>query len=143
MNHILKQNFSDPYAVTGEPKGTYLQGYGVVVSFQLNINRATLRTPFGEMDIPRAERERSKDEQIRMVKESMIQCLAEYGSALKQLAGHDRITISAHVEDRNELDPAKKTSVLVFTAGKDDIDLYTMKRLSFDKFKERVHALQY
>lgn len=143
VQKVLKQNFKDPFVITAEPKGAYLQGYGVIFSFQLNISRNKIRTPFGEIDMPPKVVDLSKDEQIRLVKVSMIQCLADYGSSIKQLGGTDRVTISAHIDDRNELDPAKNTTVLVFTASRDDIELYTLKRISLDKFKDRVLVLQY
>ncbi|MBI4446499.1 MAG: hypothetical protein HY645_11395 [Acidobacteria bacterium] len=143
MDNLLKQTFKDPFALTVEPKGTYLQGYGMVFFVHLNINRSKIRTPFGEMDAPRSMAEKSKEEQIRLIKELTIQCLADYGATMKQLAGQDRITISAHVEDRNELDPSKDTTVLVFSATKDDIELFTLKKITIEKFRERVHLFQY
>ncbi len=75
IEEVLKQNFSTPFALTAEPKGAYLQGYGVSFSFQLNINRATIRTPFGEMKSAKSavsSQKLSKEEQVRIVRESMI-----------------------------------------------------------------------
>jgi len=140
---VLKQSFKNPFAITAEPKGAYLQGFGVVVSFQLNVNRAKIRTPFGDLNAPKAAGERSKAEQIRLVKDSMRQCLADYGQSIKQLGPHDRIAVQAHVVDRNELDPAKSTTVLVLTCTKDDVNLLATGKLSLEKFKERVHVLEY
>ena len=56
---------------------------------------------------------------------------------------HDRISINAHIEDRNQLDERKKLTVIVLTASKDDIDLFTIKKIDLDTFKERLHVLQY
>jgi hypothetical protein len=143
VHEILKQNFPDPFALTAEPRGAYLQGYGVTLSFQLNINRAKIRTLFGEMTAPKSMGQKTKDQQLHLLKDIMIQCLADYGLTVKQLAPHDRITIQAHVQDRNELDPAKNNTVIVLTASKDDINLLATRRLTDDQFKERVHILEY
>ncbi|RPI28839.1 MAG: hypothetical protein EHM61_03800 [Acidobacteria bacterium] len=140
---VLKQHFKNPFAITADPRGGYLQGFGVTVSFQLNINRATIRTPFGDLNAPRSQGERTKAEQIRTVKESMKQCLADYGQTIKQLGPHDRIAVQAHIVDRNELDPAKATTVLVLMCTKDDVNLLATGKLPVEKFKERVHVLEY
>ena len=143
VHNVLKQNFPTPFAISNAPKGTYLQGYGVVVFFHLNLNRGKIRTPFGEIDPPKGVGTKKKGEQIRLVKETMISCLADYGGTIKQLGGHDRISISAHLEDRNELDPTKRTTVMVLTVSKDDVDLVAMKKISLGQFKERLHVLRY
>jgi len=147
IEEVLKQNFNTPFALTAEPKGAYLQGYGVTFSFQLNLNRATIRTPFGEMKSAKSAatspQKRSKEDQVRIVMDSMIDCLADYGHTVKQLSPRDRISIHAHVIDRNELDPARSVTVLVLTVLKDDIDQLSARKLSLERFKQRVHVLQY
>jgi hypothetical protein len=140
---VLKQNFTHPFAIQSGPLAAYLQGYGVSVSFHLRINRLKIRTPFGEVDDPTGGSSRSKSEQLQTVKDSMIRVLADYGNAIKQISGHDKISISAHVEDRYELDPARNQTVMVFTVTKDNIDLYNMKRIPFETFRERVMIAEY
>jgi hypothetical protein len=143
VHEILKQNFPDPFALTAEPRGAYLQGYGITLAFQLNINRAKIRTLFGEMTAPKSMGQKTKDQQLRLLKDIMVQCLADYGQTVKQLGPHDRITIQAHVQDRNELDPGKNNAVIVLTALKDDLNLLATRKLTADQFKERVHVLEY
>jgi len=143
VGEVLTQNFSSPFAITAEPRGAYLQGYGLSVSFQLNINRGTIRTPFGTMRAPASVNQRNREQQIRLVRETMTQCLADYGHSLKQLGPHDHITIQAHIQDRNELDPAKSTTVLVMSVLKDDLNLLATRKISPETFKERVHVLMY
>ena len=142
---VLKQNFTNPFALEGAPMGAYLQGYGVVISFHLNINRDTIRTPWGEIDaaVTRGGKRPKKEDKILQVRNTMVQCLADYGSTLKQLTAHDRISINAHIKDRNQLDARKKLTVIVLTASKDDIDLFTIEKIDLDTFKERLHVLQY
>ncbi|HXK59096.1 MAG TPA: hypothetical protein PLP42_04305 [Acidobacteriota bacterium] len=143
VQEVLKQNFKNPFAITAEPRGAYLQGFGVIVSFEININRAKIRTPFGELNAPKSVAERTKAEQIRTVRESMKQCLADYGQTIKQLGPHDRIAVQAHIVDRNELDPAKSTTVMVLTCTKDNLNLLATGKLPVEKFKEQVHVLEY
>ncbi|MDA2935453.1 hypothetical protein MYX82_14110 [Acidobacteria bacterium AH-259-D05] len=141
VNEILKQNFPNPFAVTGAAEGSYLQDYGVVVTFHLNINRATIRTPFGL--VGSSKETRPKKEQLRILKDSMVRCLADYGATFKQLTGENSISISAHVEDRNELDSTKNTTIVVISTSKQDVDLLTTGKISFDQFEERVRVVEY
>ncbi len=143
MNEVLEQNFTTPFAISASPKGTYLQDYGIIFSFQLNINRGTIRLPYGEFKATKAIARRSKEEQILLLNETMIRCMADYGNTIKQLGGQDRISISAHVQDRNELDRSRDTVVVVFTVSRDDIDLFALKKISFRDFKDRVSVVKY
>jgi len=77
------------------------------------------------------------------VREILIECLEDYSRAIKQLSAHDRISISAHIDDRNELDPERRRIVLVISASRDDVDLLTLNKISRAKFRERVLVLEY
>lgn len=154
---VLKQSFTDPFAVTAEPRGAYLQGYGVIFTFQITVGRTKIRTAFGEIDLRRLgetmDNRRGGDksgkatsrvrDQLGVMKESMIQTLQDYGSTIKQLGGHDHIAITAYVKDRSVLDEMKSSKVMVLTTTKDDVDLVAMKKISADSFKGRVHIVEY
>lgn len=139
---IVKQNFPGRFALTGAPEGVYLPGYGVVVSFHLNINRAEIRTPLGV--IPGGVKEvRPTEEQFRILTRSLLEALSDYGAAFKELPGGERIAISAHVEDRGELDPTESTKIVVLTALKEDLDSVSSGRISQRDFETKVRILQY
>ena len=134
VKQILLQNFTDPFAITGDPKGAYLEGYGLALGFHVSVNRARIRAPsiFGGSSSAKSAPagKKTKAAQIQLIKRIMVQCLEDYGNTVKHLAAHDKITITAHVEDRNELDPAKNTTVLVFTVSKDDLDQLAIKKIT-------------
>lgn len=142
VSEVLKQNFKNPFAIAAEPQAAFLHGYGIVVTFQLRINRGKIRWPFGEIDAP-AQSSRTKQEQVRTVKETMIQCLADFGNSIKQINAHDRISIGAQIEDRNELDPTLSRTIVVLTVEKEDLDLYDMRKISLEEFKNRVTIVEY
>ena len=118
-----------------------MQEFGIVVSLHLNINRAKIRTPFG-MVTPLQD-ERSKEEQLRTLKDSMVRCLADYGGTFKQLTSGNFIAITAHVEDRNELDSTRNTIIVIISASKENVDSLTMGRISPQQFQERVRITEY
>ena len=141
VNEIVQQNFPNPFAVTGGAEASYLQEYGIVVSLHLNINRSTLRTPFGL--VPTNQEVRSKEEQLSILKDSMVRCLGDYGGTFKQLSGGHFIAITAHVEDRNELDPTRNTTIVIISASKENVDSLTMGRISSQQFQERIRISEY
>ena len=147
VHEVLKANFPHRFALEAEPLVTYLQGYGMVVSFELFINRPDIPTPFSQevrsKEGKAAQPPKSKQEQVELVRQKMIACLADYGSAFKQLSSHDRIAISAHIEDRAEIDEAGRRSVLVMSASMDDIQLLAMRRITSDQFQQRVNVIRY
>ena len=141
VDEVVKQSFSNPFAVTEGAKASYLQEYGIAVSFQLNINRSSIRTPFGL--VSRGEENRPKEEQLRILKDSMVRLLGDYGGTFKQLSGENFIAITAHVEDRNELDPTRSTTIVIISASKKDVDLVTSGGISSEQFEERVRIIEY
>jgi len=143
VTEVLKQHFTHPYALAGEPKASYLEDYGVVVSFHLKINRGTIRTFSGQMRSPLVNAPGSNQEQVQTVRSTMIDTLSDFGTTLKKLDGEDRIAICAHIEDRNELDTSKNRSILVVTVRKKDVDLCTTKSITAEEFRKRVEVLQY
>jgi len=142
VNEVVKQDFPNPFAVTGGAEASYLQEFGIVVSLHLNINRSTIRTPFGLVSTQQQE-ERSKEEQLRTLKDSMVRCLADYGGTFKQLTSGHFIAITAHVEDRNELDSSRNTTIVIISASKENVDSLTMGRISSQQFQERVRITEY
>lgn len=142
LDEVLKQSFSD-FSIASEPQASYLPGYGAVTTFYLKINRLTIRTPFGSIERPRTASSQTKQEQVRTVKETMMEALANYGGTLKGLKPHEQISISARIEDRNELDPSRNEIVIVLTVTRDDVELYNMKKITLDDFKARVRIIEY
>jgi hypothetical protein len=143
ITQLLKQHFTDPFALTAEPKGVYLQGYGIAVSFHVSVNRARIRSPWDPIRNPRAPAQPTKEAQIELIKQTMIQSLADYANSIKQLGAHENITIAAHIEDRHELNPEKSRTVITMTVTKDNVNLLAMKRINLDGFKQRINVTQY
>ena len=110
VDERVKLNFTNPFAITGSPLASYMQGYGVMVTFHLRIDRAKIRLPFGEIDAPNKLNKEAVKKQIEKVREILSECLSTHAVSIKQLGAHDRVSISAHIEDRNELDPLQRAS---------------------------------
>lgn len=143
VDERVKLNFTNPFAMTANSQASYVQGYGVVVTFHLRIGRAKIRLPFDEIDAPDTLNNKEVEKEIRKVREILIDCLSTHADSIKQLGAHDKISISAHIEDRNELDPIMRIRVLVVTTTKDNADLLAMRQITPGEFRQRLHVLNY
>lgn len=146
VGEVLRQDFTHPFALESEPLTTYINGYGVVVTFHLKINRPTFQgISAAAEEEPRQEQAGKRDtqQQIELVERRMVECLADFGRSLRQLNSNEHITISAHIEDRSALNPRTGKTVLTLTALKDDVDTYSASRLSFEEFRDKVRKLRY
>ena len=143
IDERIKLNFTNPFALILGSRASYLQGYGVTLTFHLRIDRGKIRLPFGEIDAPNKLHKEAVKKKIQEVREILLECLATHAGSIKQLGAHDRISISAHIEDRNELDLINRRRVLVITTTKDNADLLAMRKITQDEFMNRLHVLDY
>ena len=143
VTEVLRQSFENPFAVTAEPQAAFIPGYGVVVSFYVKINRGTLRGFTGDAGKSESGQARSTDEQLALVRETVLRSLAEYASTLKHLSSNERVAICAHVEDRNDLDSSRNRTEIVASSLKSDIDEYLTRKIDGDEFRSRVQYLEY
>jgi len=143
INEVLRQKFSNPFAIAAGPQAAYLPGYGVVVTFYLKISRGTIRGFQKEIPIEPESATRSRADQIDMVQEIMRQSLGDYGSTLKNLGNAESVAVCAIVEDRNELDPSRSRTDLVISSSKENIDLFSTKRIDREEFNRRLNWVEY
>jgi hypothetical protein len=143
IGEILRQHFTNPFAVAAEPQGAYLPGYGVVVTFHLKINRGTIRGFWGEVGNTEPASGTSREDQLATVRRLLVQVLSDYAATMKSLDPGERVSVCAHVEDRNELNPGAARVEIVAVAKKSDIDLYATRKITLEDFQSRVSLLEY
>lgn len=143
VGEVLKQSFDNPFALAAEPQAAYLPDYGIVVSFHLKINRGTIRAFYGPIINPVTNSPQTTREQLETVRDTIIQALADYGNTIKDLPLKQRISICAHVEDRNELDTTKNRTDIIISVVKEDVELYTTRKIDYDEFRERIELVEY
>jgi hypothetical protein len=143
VTEVLRQSFENPFAVAAEPQAAFVPGYGVMVSFYVKINRATLKGFTGDAPDASLRGPESTEEQLDRVRDTVLRSLAEYASTLKHLSAKERVAICAHVEDRNPLDPSRNRTDIVASSLKSDIDDYMTRKIDSDEFRRRVQYLEY
>jgi hypothetical protein len=128
--------------MTGIAKGAYLQGYGLALSFTVNIYRGMLETPFGRVQTddmtPDQKRRRVED-----LKEKLSRILFETGANLKQIRGEDTIAIIGFIEDRNFLGEPNQSKTVVLSVLKRDLDDASHKEDPWKEFKSRMKIVEY
>jgi hypothetical protein len=144
INEVITSTFSaSPFAVVQKAKGAYLQGYGFSFAFLVNIHRAVIHTPFGDV---RSRPEMTPDLKKQMVedlKEKLIRILQSSGETFRQLRKEDSITIIAFVEDRNFPGEPNADKTIVLSALKRDLDELGHRNDHLKEFKQRMKIVEY
>ncbi len=131
------------FALVQVPKGVYLQGYGVTISFLINIHRAVLRTPFGDIRQGVEVTPELKKKRIAELKEKLIKALLDNGDSLRQLRKEDYVTIVAFFEDRNFPDEPSENKTLVLSVLKKDLDELAHRDDRRAEFIQRMRIVEY
>ena len=143
LNKVIQTTFSSSnFAVVQRARGVYLSGYGVTFTFSVNIHRAVVDTPFGQVrraDIAPELKKRIIDD----LKEKLIRVVLDNGDALTQLRKEDAVTVVAFMEDLNFPDEPNQNKTIVLTALKKDFDDLARKDDKWKEFRQRMKIVEY
>lgn len=144
LNEAVSGSFSSSaFAVVQKAKGAYLNGYGISYSFLVNIHRAVMNTPFGQVRSRKAVSLEEKMRRIEQLKDNLIQLLQSGGSLFPQLRKDERISIVAFVEDRNFPGEPNANKTIVISAFKKDLDEMGNRLDRAKEFKQRIKIVEY
>jgi hypothetical protein len=143
VDEAVNSTFSaSSFAVVQRAKGAYLQGYGISCAFLVNLHRAVIRTPFG--DVRRGDSTPDlKKRRIEELKEKLIGVLQDGGETFRQLRKDDCVTIVAYVEDRNFPDEPSANKTILLSALKRDLDELGHRNDRLREFKQRMKTVEY
>ncbi len=143
LTTVLQQTFTDPFAVLEKPKGVYLDGFGTVFSFEIDI--ATVKRPnlFSSAHSTPEEEKKFFNENLAKLKEVMIRALAEHGDSMVSLQPDETIAVAAQLFNSGFLSqPLELRTVLIRTAKKNLVD-YKAGRLTSDELRKKIEVIQY
>jgi hypothetical protein len=144
LNDVISSTFSSSsFALVQKPKGVYLQGYGVTLSFLINIHRAVLNTPFGEIRQGADVTPELKKRRIEDLKEKLVRVLLDNGDSLRQLRKDELVAIVAFFEDRSFPDEPNENKTLILSVQKKDLDELAHKDDRWKEFKQRMRIVEY
>ncbi len=144
LNNAITATFSSsPFALVQKPKGALLQGYGVSFSFLINIHRAVINTPFGEVRTQPDITPELKKRKIDELKDRLIRVLADNGDGLKQLRPNDTVSIVLFLEDRNFPDEPNENKTIVLSVLRKDLDDLGRGGDRWKELKPRIKTVEY
>jgi hypothetical protein len=144
INDVINSTFSSSsFAVVQRAKGAYLEGYGITFAFMINIHRAVVNTPFGQIRALTASSSELKKRRIEELKEKLIRVLQDNGDIFRQLRREDHVAIIAFFEDRNFPDEPSVNKTIVLSALKKDLDELGHRNDRLTEFKQRMKIVEY
>ncbi len=143
INNVINAAFTSPFALNQKAKGVYLPGYGFSFNFLVNIHRALINTPFGELRSGAQITPEQKKRRIEDLKKKLIRTLFDGGDGLRQLPRGEAVTIVAFFEDRNFPDEPSENKTIVLTVLKKDLDELGHKEDTLKEFEQRVKIVEY
>jgi len=144
VNDVINSSFSSsPFALVQKAKGAYLPDYGISLSFMINIHRAVVSTPFGQVRSKADVSSESKKRRIEDLKEKLIRALQDSSDDFRQLRKDDNVTIVGFIEDRNFPDEPNANRTIVMKVYKRDLDELGRKTDRYKEFRQRVKVLEY
>lgn len=143
LSTVLQQNFPEAFALLEKPKGVYLNGFGSVFSFEIDI--ATVKQPnlFSQSRSTPQEEKKALNERLPKLRETMEKTLAEHGDSLIQIEPEEQIAVVAQLFNSGFLSrPLDLKTVIVRTSKKNLLD-FKAGRLTFDELKKKMDVQQY
>ena len=97
---LLKMFEARPFVILGEPKSTYLEGFGVVVHAELNLYPVAVLSPFiskQALDNEIKLEQEQKPLRLKELRTRLREMLVEQGAALTQLSSEESVAIVIHL----------------------------------------------
>ncbi len=140
---IINETFANPYGLVNRPKGVYLPGYGDMFAFLVNIQRAVIKTPWGEVRGAQEVTPAQKKQRMAELTDRLVRLLLDRGTSLTQLRPDESVAIVAFFEDRNFPDEENQSRTIVLSALKKDLEEWSRRADRWKEFKQRMKIVEY
>ena len=100
IDGTMSQTFAPPFGLLEKTQGTYLPGFGLAFSLEVNLYPARSPNPFNMTPLSKAEIDKAqkvKQERIATVKDSVPRLLADHAISLRDLSADDSIAVVVHL----------------------------------------------
>ena len=145
IDGTMAQTFALPFGLLEKTKGTYLPGFGLVFSLEVNLYPLRNMNPFVNMNpLSKAELEKAhkvKGERIATIKQSVPRLLADHAMSLRDITSDDYVAVVVHLFDTDPGDGGFPGQ-LVIQAKKSDLDQLWDKKISYEELVTRVRILE-
>lgn len=143
IDGVIRETFTNPWALVNKPKGVLLPGYGQVFSFLVNIQRAVIKTPFGDYRSGQVVTAAEKKKRIADLEDKLVRVLLEQASALDQVRPTESVAIVALFEDHSFPEEDSQNKTIVLSTVKKDLDEWAQQPDRWREFKQRIKIIEY
>jgi len=144
IDGTMAQTFAPPFGLLQRTKGTYLPGFGLAFSLEVNLYPMRTPSPFDATPLSKAELEKAqkaKLERIATVKESVPRLLADHAISLRNLSAGDFVAVIVHLFEVQPGD-TELPDQLVIESRKSDLDQYWDKKISYAQLVAKMKILE-
>jgi hypothetical protein len=143
IDDVIRDTFSNPFGLVNKPKGVYLPGYGQVFTFLVNIQRAVIKTPFGDYRSGQVVTAAEKKKRIADLEDRLVRVLLDHASALDQVRPTESVAIVALFEDHSFPEEDNQNKTIVLSTIKKDLDEWAQQPDRWREFKQRIKIIEY
>ena len=144
IDGTMAQTFAPPFGLLEKTQGTYLPGFGLAFSLEVNLYPLRAPNPFNMAPLSKAEIEKAQKvmrDRIATVKESIPRLLADHAMSLRELNSDDSVAVVVHLF---EVEPgeSKFPDQLVIETRKVELDQYWERKISYQDLVARMKILE-
>jgi len=143
IDGTMAQTFAPPFGLLETTKGTYLPGFGLAFSLEVNLYPLRSPNPFNLTPLSKAELDKAHKvslERIATIKEAVPRLLADHAMSLRDLSSGDSVAVVVHLFGTHT-DEFKIPDQLVIEAKKSDLDQFWDKKISYQELTARMTIL--
>ncbi len=144
IDETMAQTFAPPFGLLEKTKGTYLPGFGLAFSLEVNLYPMRAPNPFNMTPLSKAELDKAqkvKLERIATVKGSVPRLLADHAISLRDLGSDDSVAVVVHLFEM-EVGDTKLPDQLVIETRKSDLDQFWDKKISYAELVAKTKILE-
>jgi hypothetical protein len=145
IDGTMAQTFALPFGLLEKTKGTYLPGFGLVFSLEVNLYPLRAPNPFNMTPLSKAEldkAQKTKLERMAAIKLSVPRLLADHAMSLRDLGSDDSVAVVVHLFEVQSGD-TKFPDQLVIKARKSDLDQFWDKKISYLELTAKMTNLEF
>lgn len=140
----IKQHFQNPFGILQQVKGTYLDGFGVVFTAEVNLYQMRTPNPFNRTPYSEKELSEARAQKLAHNKEAatlMQDLLRDHGAGLTFLRADENVAVVLHLYNVPELSDMP-SQIVVQTKRQTLIDAAAQK-LTAAEFRNRASVVTF
>jgi len=144
IDGTMDQTFARPFGLLEKTQGTYLPGFGLVFSLEVNLYPLRTPNPFDMTPLSKAELEKAakvKQARINTVKTSIPRLLADHAMSLRNLDADDSVAVVVHLFEVQPGD-TRLPDQLVIETRKSDLNQFWDKKISYEELVGKMKILE-